>query len=149
VTHQLQVAVRDGFGHERPGEGITNDWLTPPRLVEMLGSFELDPCGCPTSPWQLAARQICPPQDGLSLPWEGRVFCNPPYGPHVGKWAEKMAQHGNGILLIFSRLETDPWQVVWRGDAFLFLHGRIAFFRADGSRAKKRNCPKHADCLWR
>lgn len=133
--------MSDGFGYEKPGEGFTNDWLTPPELVRMLGHFDLDPCACPTSPWTLAEVNYAPPQDGLVLPWHGRVFCNPPYGPHVGRWAERMREHGNGILLIFSRTETTAWQQVWRGDAFLFPYGRISFLRADGSKAKSGTAP--------
>jgi len=28
-----------------------------------------------------------------------RVWVNPPYGPHMVKWMQKMAQHRNGIAL--------------------------------------------------
>ena len=135
--------VMSGFGFEKPYEGDTNDWLTPPRLVRMLGEFDLDPCGCPNQPWQLAKLTYTPPaQNGLTLPWWGRVFCNPPYGPNVKEWVQRMAQHRNGILLIFSRTETKAWQHVWdTGDAFLFPFGRVSFFRPNGTRAKSGTAP--------
>jgi len=109
----------------------------------MLGEFDLDPCGCPLSPYRLAKVTYLPPdQDGLTLPWEGRVFCNPPYGPHVGEWAKRMAEHRNGILLIFRRTETEVWRGIWKaGDAFLFPYGRINFLRADGERANSGTAP--------
>lgn len=136
------LASRGGFGFERPNTGETNDWLTPPALVSLLGSFDLDPCGCPLSPYRLARSVYFPPQDGLILPWQGRVFCNPPYGPHVSTWVRRMANHGNGILLIFSRVETKAWEDVWRtGDAFLFPFSRISFRRADGERVRSGTAP--------
>lgn len=49
-----------------------------------------------------------------------------------------MADHGNGIALVFARTET-AWffRTVWeRADALLFLRGRIHFYRPDGKRAK-------------
>lgn len=134
--------IKPGFGFERPYEGDTNDWLTPPKLVRMLGEFDLDPCGCPNQPWQLAKLTYAPPQNGLTLPWFGRVFCNPPYGPNVKEWVQRMAEHRNGILLIFSRTETKAWQYVWdTGDAFLFPVGRVSFYRPNGKRAKSGTAP--------
>ena len=131
-----------GFGFEKPYEGDTNDWLTPPHLVRVLGEFDLDPCACRNQPWALAKKQYAPPDDGLKLPWEGRVFCNPPYGPNVKDWVLRMAKHRNGILLIFSRTETEAWKWVWRtGDAFLFPVGRVSFYRPNGQRAKSGTAP--------
>lgn len=131
-----------GFGFETPYEGKTNDWITPRWLVEALGEFDLDPCASVKQPWALAKKSYTPPKDGLSLPWKGRVFCNPPYGPNVAKWAIRMKEHGNGILLIFSRTDTKAWEKVWKGgDAFLFLTGRIRFYLPDGQRAKSGTAP--------
>ena len=45
-------------------------------------------------------------QNGLLQDWWGTVYCNPPYGSHVGIWMRKMAEHGDGIALIFARIET-------------------------------------------
>jgi hypothetical protein len=136
-------ATRSGFGFEKQGEGETNDWLTPPDLVKALGEFDLDPCGCPGQPWLLAKKTyFLPANDGLKDPWVGRVFCNPPYGSHVGDWAERLRKHGNGIFLIFSRTETKAWEGIWQGcDAVLMPSGRIKFFRPDGSPAKTGTAP--------
>jgi DNA N-6-adenine-methyltransferase (Dam) len=143
VSANLIVGTGQGFGFEQPMEGQTNDWLTPPALLNRLGRFDLDPCACPGMPWRTAdTMYFLPENDGLLDPWFGRVWCNPPYGPHVGKWARKMAEHGNGILLIFSRVETKAWQEVWKGgDAFLFPFGRINFLRPNGERAKSGTAP--------
>jgi hypothetical protein len=102
-----------GFGFEKPNTGETNDWLTPPELLQRLGTFDLDPCGCPGMPWRTATTTYSLPEhDGLSEPWCGRVFCNSPYGPNVRDWARRMAAHGNGILLIIDANRRLPsWRI--------------------------------------
>lgn len=164
---------RDGFGHEKPGEGFTNEWLTPPGLLKRLGRIELDPCAMapwverrterdskgreyfsyvpsatrPSAnslprPWPTAETMYSRLDDGLQMPWQGFVFCNPPYGAHVDKWAARMAEHRNGILLIFLRAETDAWREIFKNaDGFLFPHGRVAFYEPDGSRAASGTAP--------
>lgn len=137
-----------GMSHiEKPHQGETNDWWTPPELVDALGRFDLDPCaGVGQKP--LAKNVYTLPQDGLLNPWNGRVYCNPPYGPHVGKWAEKMAEHCNGILLIFARVETRAWRTIWTSaDAILFPFRRITFQKPDGSQAKSGTAPS-AFCAY-
>jgi hypothetical protein len=142
-TQVIENKQVPAFGFEKPGEGNTNDWLTPPELVARLGRFDLDPCGCVGMPWRLADTTFfLPEQDGLVLPWNGRVFCNPPYGPHISQWAEKMAEHRNGILLIYSRTETEAWSDIWKqADGFLFPFGRAKFLRPDGTPSKSGTAP--------
>ena len=133
-----------GFGFEKPNTGETTDWLTPPSLLQRLGTFDLDPCGCAGMPWRTAiTTYFLPEHDGLAEPWFGRVFCNPPYGPNVGDWARRMAQHGNGIMLIFLRCETQAWQqdVFPNADAILFLSGRVHFYLPTGERGKSGTAP--------
>jgi DNA N-6-adenine-methyltransferase (Dam). len=47
----------------------------------------------------------------------------------------RMANHGNGIALIFARTETDTFfETVWeKAQAILFLKGRLNFYRINGS----------------
>lgn len=115
----------------RSGSGV---WLTPLNLVRALGPFDLDPCG--HEGWPTAERMYRPPQDGLNLPWEGRVFLNPPYSK-VWDWLARLADHGDGIALVFARTETRGFiDQVWnRADAVKFLHGRLHFHYPDGRRA--------------
>ena len=139
-----QTPPNGGFGFEKPFEGNTNDWLTPPALLEMLGTFDLDPCGCAGMPWRTATTTyFLPDHDGLVESWEGRVFCNPPYGPNVGDWARRMAEHANGIMLIFARTETTMWQreIFPFADATLFLSGRLRFRQPDGEQSKSGTAP--------
>ena len=101
------------------------------------GPFDLDPCAAPEPrPWPTAAHHIALPDDGLTADWRARVFLNPPYGPETGQWLERLAEHGNGIALIFARTETAMFRdFVWRRAAgILFLFGRLYFYRPDGRR---------------
>lgn len=127
-------------GHESPSAQTTT-WLTPPFITDELGPFDLDPCAAPSPrPWPTAARHIELPEDGLEADWpeEALVWCNPPYGRDTWAWLDRLAGHpGGGIALIFARTETAGFiDTVWRrADGVLFLHGRLRFHRADGSRA--------------
>jgi DNA N-6-adenine-methyltransferase (Dam) len=85
-----------------------NDCLqTPDYVWQDLGPFDLDPCaGLNTNIGSINYR-IEDGNDGLILPWQGYVFCNPPFSQKE-VWAEKMIQHGNGILLLPER-GSAPW----------------------------------------
>ena len=122
-----------------PVEAKTHVWLTPPDLLAKLGEFDLDPCAAmDPRPWPTAAHHIAPPDNGLLMPWFGRVWLNPPYGPHAAKWLARLAQHGNGIALTFARTETRMFhEHVWPiADALLFLANRPHFHDQSGTRAR-------------
>jgi len=108
-------------GHQLPNEGQTNEWMTPPHILEALGSFDDDP----------SIRG----ESGLNREWVGRVWINPPYGPHTGHWMRRLAMHGNGIALLFARTETKMFfHWVWDcADGVLFIRGRLRFLRPDGT----------------
>lgn len=109
-------------------------WLTPPHILKALGDFDLDPCSPLERPWDTAAKHYTIEDDGLTSPWHGRVWMNPPYGYEMGKWMEKLAAHGNGIALVFARTETKAFfDHVWpKADALLFLKGRLKFCNTKG-----------------
>jgi len=114
-----------------------DEWLTPPEILERLGEFDLDPCAPIERPWPTAKEHYTVLDDGLSKPWHGRVWCNPPFGREASKWLTRMADHGDGIALIPARTETAMfYECVWgRADGVLFIKGRPHFHYADGSRA--------------
>lgn len=77
---------------------------------------------------------ISPPGDGLNARWDGSIWMNPPYGNKIGRWMGRLAEHGQGVALVFARTETD-WFVrhVWgQASAILFLASRVHFCRPDG-----------------
>lgn len=123
-------------GHQSAKMG-KDEWLTPPDVLRALGPFDMDPCSPITRPWDTAAEHFTVLDDGLSKPWQGRVWCNPPYGVEAARWLERLAAHGNGIALIFARTETSAWvEHVWgKADAILFIAGRLHFHHVDGTRA--------------
>ena len=117
----------------------TDDWLTPQHIIKALGPFDLDPCAAPEPrPWPTAKAHWSRPRiDGLARAWRGRVWMNPPYGTATGEWVAKLAQHGNGIALVFARTDTRFWhdEVFAKADAILFLDGRLTFCYPDGTAA--------------
>ena len=115
-----------------------DEWLTPPEILAALGPFDLDPCAPVVRPWETAAMHYTAADDGLALPWHGRVWCNPPFGREAVKWLAKLRDHGNGIALIPARTETAMFYgTVWGHAAGVcFLRGRPHFHYVDGRRAK-------------
>lgn len=115
-----------------------DEWLTPRSITDALGPFDLDPCSPIDRPWPTAKKHLTINDDGLWGDWEGFVWCNPPYGNHTGDWLEKLAEHGNGIALVFARTETEMFQkYIWNmASSLLFIYGRIKFFHVDGTEAE-------------
>tara|TARA_R100000458_G_scaffold45913_1_gene44252 strand:+ start:1308 stop:1823 length:516 start_codon:yes stop_codon:yes gene_type:complete len=114
-----------------------DEWLTPPSIPQTLGKFDLDPCQPINPPFVHAPKGYNILDDGLSKDWEGRVWCNPPYGRETFKWVEKLADHGWGTALIFARTDTIGFhEQVWaRADALFFIRGRIKFHHVDGTQS--------------
>jgi hypothetical protein len=125
-------------GHQSPVMG-KDEWLTPPEIIRALGRFDLDPCAPADDrrPWDTAAKHYSADQDGLAQEWQGRVWCNPPFGREAVKWLRRMARHGNGVALIPARTETAMfYECVWGiADAVCFLKGRPHFHHVTGERA--------------
>lgn len=131
--------MKKGMGGHHSARPGTEIWLTPRPIIEALGgheSFDLDPAAAVDQPWPTARRHYTIRDNGLIMPWAGRVWLNPPYSRSlVRQFMGRMAAHGNGLALIFARTETAHFhQYVWPvADAVLFFEGRITFHRADGS----------------
>lgn len=127
--------MRRGMSSHQSARMQTDEWLTPKHIIDALGPFDLDPCAPIVRPWPTARIHYTVEDNGLSQPWFGQVWLNPPYGCEAEKWLRRLADHGNGIALIFARTETQAFfSTVWaRADAVLFLRGRLTFCRVDGS----------------
>lgn len=131
MTDTASSRPHSGFAHES-SRNESFEWYTPPEIFEGLGlRFDLDPC----SPGEgksfvPADRHYTIHDDGLSSPWSGTVFVNPPYGPETPKWMRKLAEHGDGIALVFSRTDVKWFQEVGvKADLVCFVSGRIKFFK--------------------
>ena len=136
-----QALLDIGFAHDRTTG--KEDWLTPPSIIRACGPFDLDPCSPMPRPWDTAKQHYTLADNGLTKPWFGRVWLNPPYGNQTDKWMQMLAQHGNGIALIFARTETGsffPW--VWDyAAAILFIKGRLRFWTKEGREGGTAGAP--------
>ena len=128
-----RTACRTVIDPETPPAQRNDRWLTPPDVVAALGHFDLDPCGAPGHVLADETYLLEDGQDGLALPWHGRVFMNPPYGRIMRQWVERLVEHGVGTALIPVATGTKLWQeVVWReASAIHFYRHRIKFIRRD------------------
>ena len=131
---------KSGIGsHHRGHRGSSDDWLTPPEIIQPLGPFDLDPCASVGQPWSTADEMWT--AEGLTRPWSGFVWCNPPYGPATGRWLGRLADHGDGIALVFARTETAAtFDQIWsRADGVLLIRGRLHFHHPVSGRRAKAN----------
>lgn len=114
----------------------SDTYLTPKWIIDALGPFDLDPCTPEVMPWPTASLRFTKLDDGLTQPWFGRVWLNPPYGREAVKWTRRLADHGNGIALLLARTETADWfESIWpKADSILFLKGRVYFHDQQGLR---------------
>lgn len=114
----------------------SDTYLTDPKLVELLGPFDLDPCCPEIMPWKTATTMLSLKDDALSLSWGAkRTFMNPPYR-NVLKWAEKFtSETWGGIALLNGRsTETKASQLIMSySKAIWFPKGRLTFYKADGT----------------
>lgn len=103
---------------------------------ETGGVFDLDPCA-PNEEFYTASRCYTKEIDGLKQPWSGNVWLNPPYkNPLIGKFVNRLREHGNGIALIFNRMDTRLWHetIFPSASAMLVMKGRVTFETPDGSK---------------
>jgi hypothetical protein len=132
------------FGEQRTVVGHKSvEWYTPKWVFDELAiRFDLDPA----SPHDMetavpAAAKYTRFDDGLKKPWQGRVWLNPPYGKDTAAWMSRMAAHGNGIALVFSRTAAAWCQSAMKtAAAILFVSGRIEFVPGKENAHKKARC---------
>lgn len=131
------------FETKRSSKAGKDEWLTPPEIIHALGEFDLDPCSPIDRPWPTAKNHYTEIDNGLMMPWFGRVWCNPPYGKWTDSWLEKCAMHGDCMALVFARTETNMFfNYVWEhAHALLFLRGRIQFYHSTGERGDSAGAP--------
>lgn len=111
----------------------TDMWETPQDLFDNLDSefhFTLDVCAVKEN--AKCNNFYSPEQDGLSQPWTGRVWCNPPYGRQIGKWVRRAlfasAAGATVVMLLPSRTDT-KWfhEYIYHKAEIRFIRGRLKF----------------------
>jgi hypothetical protein len=120
----------------------TNEHYTPSLVVEparrLLGGFDLDPASCPIANETVKASRIFTiADDGLSQPWSGRVFVNPPGGrlkQVSGRWVPvvKGGDKEKRKAVKGARRPASSMQVWWDTLVRFWLSGEVteAFFVA-------------------
>tara|TARA_B100000029_G_scaffold119127_2_gene112243 strand:+ start:1302 stop:1841 length:540 start_codon:yes stop_codon:yes gene_type:complete len=120
------------------------DWCTPPEILEYVykffpGGVDLDPCSNSAALVDASVAMEGPPgKDGLTEPWSGNVFVNPPYGRNTMlAWARKMAAesaHCEILGLVPARTDTRWCNVAMKSCTLIcFVFGRIKFLDQSGA----------------
>lgn len=121
-----------------------NEWYTPaPLLVaarKVLDNIDLDPASCEIANEVVKADEYYDiDDDGLSLPWAGRIWLNPPYaGDLIGRFVAKLIAHiatdevTEAIVLVNNATETAWFQdLAGYATAVCFPKGRIRYWNPD------------------
>ena len=108
---------------------------TPKYLFDRISSifnFSLDVCALPEN--AKCESYYTPKDDGLSKPWRGGVWCNPPYGREISSWVKKAYEESQKeyndfvLMLLPARTDTKWWWEYVQGKATLFfIKGRVKF----------------------
>ena len=124
------------------------EYYTPAEILDavrkVIGEIDLDPASCVDAQENVqAVRFYTKEDDGLSQPWRGKVFLNPPYGKTKGKssqclWAERLVEEyrkGNvieAILLVKAALGYVWFEDLFKDWPVCFLRSRLSFILENG-----------------
>lgn len=104
-----------------------NEWFTPERYIasarKVLGGIDLDPASCTLAQRTVqAGRYYTKHDDGLTQPWFGRVWLNPPYGRQAGAFvARAIADYQAGeVDAVILMLNGYSYQTSWFQPLFAY-----------------------------
>ena len=114
----------------------SEEWGTPQDLFDELNSvynFTLDPSASDYN--HKCEKYFTKDDDGLSKSWSGEtVFCNPPYGRHIGDWVKKAYDEslkGTKIVMLIPARTDTRWfhDYIYRKNNVRveFIRGRLKF----------------------
>jgi phage N-6-adenine-methyltransferase len=115
--------------------GGSDEWETPQEFFNVLNakySFTLDVCAAPLN--AKCGRYYTKTEDGLSQPWYGVCWMNPPYGREIVRWVRKAYESSLGagtvvVCLLPARTDTQWWHeyVAAHAGQVEFIRGRLKF----------------------
>jgi len=91
----------------------SQEWYTPRRFTDaaraVMGGIDLDPASCEVANQTVQATTFyTEKQNGLTLPWYGRVWLNPPFG--TMKTPFDAAWQGTSVVRLFIRKLLEDFQ---------------------------------------
>ena len=117
----------------------TDLWETPQDLFDKLNNefhFTLDVCATPEN--AKCDSFYTKEQDGLSQPWKGVVWCNPPYGKQIGSWVRRgffASLSGNTVVMLLPARTDTRWfhEYIYGKAEIRFIRGRLKFGESKNS----------------
>jgi len=110
-------------------------WYTPAWVFEGMGiEFDIDVASpAEPPPWIPAKRAFTVADDGLTMPWVGVVWCNPPYSSPTA-WCRKWAEHEpGGCILLRADLSTSGIHAALRASSSVYVPAkRLQFVNGRG-----------------
>jgi len=132
MNWEYSIAGLMKFAGEWYGRSDTKEWETPQWLFDLLNKefeFTLDVCALPEN--TKCPRYFTPEDNGLTQPWDGTCWMNPPYGTTIKDWMGKAKQEAlNGstvVCLVPARPDTNWWWDNVIEAEVRFIKGRLEF----------------------
>jgi ParB family chromosome partitioning protein len=119
------------------------EWYTPSEYIEaareLMGEIDLDPASSTVAQETVkAVRFYTREDDGLSKPWSGRVWLNPPYSASLVKAFSQRLEEAyrdgaitEGLILVNNATDTQWFQSLMSQFPVCFTRGRVKFWGPD------------------
>jgi hypothetical protein len=147
----MAFTVNPATGKETINPG-NNEWYTPVEYItaarQAMGGIDLDPASCDHANLTVQAKTYYTldtpgPDHGLSQPWAGRVWMNPPYASGLIEQFctmlvryVKSGQVTQACVIVNNSTETEWFSTLASAaSAATFLKTRVKFYARDGKKA--------------
>ena len=131
-----------------------DDWQTPDRVLEPLWQttgIDMDPCAGEVT--EIGDINVTEDADGLSIPWEGTVYVNPPYSDKK-TWIQKCIEESKRqpvdrvYLLTPDSTDVISWwhdKIAEHAEWSVFFESRVKFY--DPHEGKVKGSPPNGSAL--